>query len=140
MTDRDHTIDGAKIFCPAAVPWLRKAGDVRLPLTERLFAWRMAYECAFQGLFDRDVALQSLTPGGSEYVNDPARCVRLARYRQEALHEERAELARVRADRDQLLAAATAVRDDSYEQELEPYFHVGQDAIGAIRAAVAKPR
>lgn len=33
-----------------------------------------------------DQALQSLTPGGSEYVNDPARCVAFVRGRHEMMH------------------------------------------------------
>ncbi len=42
-----------------------------------------------------DMALQSLTPGGSEYVNNPDRCVALVKEQKEALHKARCDLIRL---------------------------------------------
>ncbi len=61
--DRKYMEDYAKLYAPAA---------------SRLIA-RQQWDQATVALLERvkalDVALQSLTPGGSEYVGDPDRCV-----------------------------------------------------------------
>ncbi len=72
--DEQAMLDGAQIFCPAALPWLKLALDPDTEMSVRAQGFRRAYEAAFEGLFERDKALQSLTPGGSEYVNNPQRC------------------------------------------------------------------
>lgn len=58
-----RVLDDAQLYCREAVGALSR-GD---------------YELAAQILLTRcrklDMALQSLTPGGSEYVGDPERCV-----------------------------------------------------------------
>lgn len=68
-------IDAAKIFCRSSVPYLLQAFDESFTPSERLFAWREAYNHTFNALFAADKALQSLTPGGSEYVADYEKCV-----------------------------------------------------------------
>lgn len=72
MNDQ-HLLDALQIYCPAARPAIRQAiedaGRVR---------WREAFIVLLDHLIKHDIALQSLTPGGSEYVNDRERCVRYA--------------------------------------------------------------
>lgn len=64
-------IDEAKLFCRGAVAAITHED----------------WETATQVLLDRckklDIALQSLTPGGSEYVGDPERCVARVREQME---------------------------------------------------------
>jgi hypothetical protein len=68
-------IDDAQIYCRDAVASLSR-GD---------------YEAASKILLTRcrklDMALQSLTPGGSEYVGDPNRCVTHAKEQIEKYRE-----------------------------------------------------
>lgn len=59
----EHMEDMAKLYAPAAARAIRNG----------------QYDQAAALLLERcqrlDIALQSLTPGGSEYVGDPDRCV-----------------------------------------------------------------
>ncbi len=46
--------------------------------------WYLDLDAAYREL---DIALQSLTPGGSEFVNDPAACAAHVRKQRESQHE-----------------------------------------------------
>ena len=56
----------------------------------------------------RDRALQALTPGGSEYVNDPPRCVEYVRQRSHNQHEITKSFKRERDEAEAQLADARA--------------------------------
>lgn len=62
-----RTIDLANIYCREAVGALSKED------------WKMAAQILLARCRKLDMALQSLTPGGSEYVGDPDRCVARAK-------------------------------------------------------------
>ncbi len=72
---RQMKVDAAKIFCRSSAIYLNKAYDESIPMSERFFCLMEAYNHTFNALFAADKALQSLTPGGSEYVADYDRCV-----------------------------------------------------------------
>ena len=57
----------------------------------------------------RDLALQSLTPKGSEYVNDPDRCVAYVRERFQSGHDAKMEAVRLRARVAELEAALRSI-------------------------------
>ena len=63
---REHMEDMAKLYAPAAVRCIRNAD------------WVHATGVLLERCRTLDMALQSLTPGGSEYVGDPDRCVAYA--------------------------------------------------------------
>ena len=58
--------DLAKLFAPEAARLVRNC------------QWEQAVPILLERCRKLDIALQSLTPGGSEYVGDPERCVRHA--------------------------------------------------------------
>ena len=72
-------LDTLQLFCPRALPVARAAIDAGL--ARDTDDWREALVTVLDHLQKHDEALQSLTPGGSEYVNDRERCVRFARER-----------------------------------------------------------
>lgn len=90
---QQQRIDTLKIFCPSAIPYITYAQRVGEPVQERLFNWREGFTHVLNMLIHTDQALQSLTPGGSEYVHNPERCVALVKDQQAALHENRVRLA-----------------------------------------------
>jgi len=59
--------DEAQLYCPGARTLIHK-GD-----------WEAATHLLLKRCRQLDMALQSLTPGGSEYVGNPERCVQRAR-------------------------------------------------------------
>lgn len=59
-------IDDAKVYCRDAVGALTRED------------WETAAQILLTRVRKLDMALQSLTPGGSEYVGDPDRCVKFA--------------------------------------------------------------
>jgi hypothetical protein len=59
--------DMAKLYAPAAVRAIRRD------------QWDQAAALLLERCQQLDMALQSLTPGGSEYVGDPERCVAFAK-------------------------------------------------------------
>jgi hypothetical protein len=65
---------------------------------------------------DWALALQSLTPGGSEYVDDPKRCVETIRVGQDgiwkALCKFKDDLDKARAQRDALRAALVTIMEN----------------------------
>ena len=60
-------VDDAKVYCRDAVRSIERAD------------WEAATQILLTRVRKLDMALQSLTPGGSEYVGDPERCVARAR-------------------------------------------------------------
>lgn len=60
-------IDDAKLYCRDAVGALSRDD------------WESAAQILLTRCRKLDMALQSLTPGGSEYVGDPERCVKRVR-------------------------------------------------------------
>lgn len=66
-TISERMIDDAKLYCRDAVGALMR-GD-----------WEFAAQVLLTRCRKLDLALQSLTPGGSEYVGDPDRCVKFVR-------------------------------------------------------------
>lgn len=60
---REHMEDMAKLYAPAAARSIRNKD------------WDQAAALLLERCQRLDMALQSLTPGGSEYVGDPDRCV-----------------------------------------------------------------
>ena len=91
MTD-EHMEDLAKLYAPSAARCSRSGH------------WEQAVSLLLERCQKLDMALQSLTPGGSEYVGEPDRCVAHAeatidRYRsmwRAELRKLRAENARMR--------------------------------------------
>lgn len=75
MTRTDQLLlDEAQVYCPRLRPIIRAAIDD--PRTSRqVIGLMMAH------IKQLDMALQSLTPGGSEFVGEPARCVDYVRDR-----------------------------------------------------------
>lgn len=69
-------LDLLQVFCPKALPDVRSAIDA-----DDYLRYREALETLLNHLIEHDKALQSLTPGGSEYVNDRERCLAVARER-----------------------------------------------------------
>jgi uncharacterized coiled-coil DUF342 family protein len=71
-------------------------------------------------LQEAEAALQSLTPGGSEFVNDPWRCVKFARDARDiehaALMKKHARLQEAEAERDKARAAC-----NTYHEELNKW-------------------
>lgn len=65
MTERERQmmIDEAQVYCRGAARPIER-GD-----------WEAACVALLAALKKADMALQRLTPGGSEYVGDPDRCV-----------------------------------------------------------------
>ena len=64
---REHMEDMAKLYAPSAVRSIRNR------------QWEEAVDLLLGRCQALDIALQSLTPGGSEYVGDPDRCVAFAK-------------------------------------------------------------
>lgn len=86
VTDKDAMADEAALYCRSARRFIENEN------------WRHAAAELLARCKKLDMALQSLTPGGSEYVGDPERCVQRARdnaetYRQLWM-EARGELAK----------------------------------------------
>jgi hypothetical protein len=102
-------IDAAKIFCRSSVPYLLAAFDESLKPHERLFAFSEAYNHTFNALFAADKALQSLTPGGSEYVADYDRCANYAKDRMREQQEKIITLLKERKNNDDLHASGKNV-------------------------------
>lgn len=75
-------IDNAKLFCRAAVRAIQQEN------------WKAAAGALLDRCRELDMALQSLTPGGSEYVGDPERCVLVARKNLQNLRDKWMELVR----------------------------------------------
>lgn len=63
----EHMEDMAKLYAPAAARAIRNKD------------WDQAAALLLERCQKLDMALQSLTPGGSEYVGDPDRCVATAK-------------------------------------------------------------
>lgn len=88
MTREDQLLlDEMQIFCSPAVQALRQAISPGYNPYQRLAAYEMVVDILLARLKKTDIAMQSLTPGGSEYVANPERCVLVAketrdRYRQ----------------------------------------------------------
>lgn len=61
--EHQDMIDNAKLFCRSAVRAIEQEN------------WKAAAGALLDRCRELDMALQSLTPGGSEYVGDPERCV-----------------------------------------------------------------
>ena len=59
---REHMEDMAKLYAPAAASAIRNK------------QWDQATALLLERCQKLDMALQSLTPGGSEYVGQPERC------------------------------------------------------------------
>jgi hypothetical protein len=55
-----------------------------------------------------DLALQSLTPGGSEYVNNPERCVAYVREARESQHKA---IVKFKSERDAITAECERLRE-----------------------------
>lgn len=64
---RDHMEDMARLYAPDAAVEVREGN------------WYAAAVFLLERCRKLDMALQSLTPGGSEYVGDPDRCVKYAK-------------------------------------------------------------
>jgi hypothetical protein len=89
-------LDTLKVFCPSAIPYITFGQMESEPDRERLFNWREGFQHVLNMLIHTDQALQSLTPGGSEYVHAPERCVALVKEQQAALHKARIDNAAMR--------------------------------------------
>lgn len=89
-------LDTLKIFCPSAIPYITYAQRAGEPVQEQLFNWREGFQHVLNMLIHTDKALQSLTPGGSEYVHNPERCVELVKSQQIELHKLRCQVAVLR--------------------------------------------
>ena len=63
LKDQQSMIDEASIFCRQAVKHITTGN------------WEAACGVLMGRVRELDMALQSLTPGGSDYVADPERCV-----------------------------------------------------------------
>lgn len=79
---REHMEDMARLYAPGAARSIRQKD------------WINAAALLLERCQMLDMALQSLTPGGSEYVGDPDRCVAFAREQIQKGREARLELAR----------------------------------------------
>lgn len=79
---RDHMEDMAKLYAPAAARAIRDR------------QWDQAAALLLERCQKLDMALQSLTPGGSEYVGDPDRCATFIREQINKGQEARLQLAR----------------------------------------------
>ena len=86
-------IDALKIFCPSAIPYVLQAQRGE---DDSAFMWREAFQHVFNSLIEHDRALQSLTPGGSEYVNNIERCVEFVRAQKRDFIKAKMELAAMR--------------------------------------------
>lgn len=64
---REHMEDMARLYAPAAARCIRNN------------QWDQAAALLLERCQKLDIALQSLTPGGSEYVGNPDLCVQRAR-------------------------------------------------------------
>jgi hypothetical protein len=106
---QQQRLDTLAIFCPSAGPYIRYAQMEGEPVPERLFNWREGFQHVLHMLIHTDRALQSLTPGGSEYVHNPDRCVALVKEQQAALHELRVKSA---VERTQLAKALFEMERD----------------------------
>jgi hypothetical protein len=80
---REHMEDMAKLYAPNA------AGSIRNK------DWIQAAALLLERCQKLDMALQSLTPGGSEYVGSPERCIAHAQELIRKGQEARLELARM---------------------------------------------
>lgn len=74
--------DDAAIFCREAVAYMRSGN------------WEGAARILLANLKATDIALQSLTPGGSDYVAAPDRCVEYVRDFKADAHKWRLQEAR----------------------------------------------
>lgn len=66
--------------------------------------WRVTAEAIVADVRRFDLALQSLTPGGSEFVRDPERCVAYVKDLFHSGHEAKKDCVRLRSQRDELAA------------------------------------
>lgn len=104
-------IDTLKSFCPSAIPYVAYADRDGEPVQERLFNWREAFTHVLNMLIHTDQALQSLTPGGTEYVHNPERCVALVKEQQAALHKARCDLMRLGKEHDSRVTGLLAANN-----------------------------
>ena len=79
---REHMEDMARLYAPAAARAIRNE------------QWELAAALLLERCQTLDMALQSLTPGGSEYVGDPERCVEFAKSFKADAHAYRLQQAR----------------------------------------------
>ena len=82
MTSKQTLADEARLYAPNAEAAISRED------------WRGAVSLLLIRCKRLDMALQSLTPGGSEYVGDPDRCVAHAKKLIKQGQEDRLELAR----------------------------------------------
>jgi hypothetical protein len=107
---QQRRLDTLRIFCPSAGPYILYAQMESEPVQERLFNWREGFQHVLHMLIHTDQALQSLTPGGSEYVHNPERCVALVKEQQAALHKARVKIAKM----EKTIAAECHRLEDDY--------------------------
>lgn len=74
--------DAAKLYAPASERYIRNKD------------WPNAVATLLERCRRLDIALQSLTPGGSEYVGDPDRCVAFAKEQIQKGRDARLKLAK----------------------------------------------
>ena len=120
-------LDTLKLFCRSAIPYVTFAQMESEPDRERIFNWREGFQHVLNMLIHTDQALQSLTPGGSEYINNPERCVGLVKDQQAALHKARVENVTMRRALEQI--SNHELRDH------EDYSATKQIADAALRLA-----
>lgn len=88
----DRIYDALRIFCPrAAHRWRYANCVVDDDPVDAFGVLADAFTVLVEHLIEHDKALQSLTPGGSEYVNARDRVVALVKEQQRELHEFRIE-------------------------------------------------
>ena len=128
-------LDTLKVFCPSAIPYITFGQMESEPDRERLFNWREGFQHVLNMLIHTDQALQSLTPGGSEYVHNPERCVALVKEQQAALHEARKKVSRLEKALRPFATSKTSStgdRDEHHWQCLVTAQHLSdaRDALG----------
>lgn len=104
--------DMAKLYAPAAARSFRNED------------WMQAAALTLERCQKLDMALQSLTPGGSEYVGDPDRCVSYIREQINKGREVRLELARLKNPRNPIMDADELRRDITEARDIAQQFRL----------------
>jgi hypothetical protein len=71
----DISVKQAHIYCPKSEYYIKQAIDTENSVEDRFNNLQKAFDIVFNEYIEHDKALQSVTPGGSEYVNNRERCV-----------------------------------------------------------------
>jgi hypothetical protein len=115
---------------------VREDAAVRQMMIERAEA-AAAIRSLLAEIERRDRALQSLTPGGSEYVNDPERCVSFVRERHES---QFALLKKFKLERDEQSARAekAEAENDKLRDNSTDWYHKFTQALARAEKAEAE--